>query len=266
MNMIKTSLALALASLGLSAQAAHFSLLSGSVSGSSDTSVSQLSTTTGFGGSLEDLSGAGTVLGFGGGESTTGALTHVWSQSLLLDAASDPSNVTIQASRSVSLDTDAALSIDSGSDTASATMLANLRIESDGEALGSAVRVTFAGTADTLFSSAMTGMSTPTYLSMTVRGDGNVTIAEYLVPTFSSDVFSFSFDSTVGSVLQLDVGFGAYTSLGSNLLGPVGPGNLLESSALIDGVLGVSAVPEPEQYAMLLAGLGLIGFAARRRG
>ena len=31
------------------------------------------------------------------------------------------------------------------------------------------------------------------------------------------------------------------------------------------GQLYVAAVPEPESYAMLLAGLGLIGFAARRR-
>lgn len=30
-------------------------------------------------------------------------------------------------------------------------------------------------------------------------------------------------------------------------------------------VEGVSAVPEPETYAMLLAGLGMIGFMARRR-
>ena len=29
--------------------------------------------------------------------------------------------------------------------------------------------------------------------------------------------------------------------------------------------LGVAAIPEPETYAMLLAGLGLLGFAARRR-
>ena len=31
------------------------------------------------------------------------------------------------------------------------------------------------------------------------------------------------------------------------------------------GIFGVSAVPEPETYAMLLAGLGLMGFAARRK-
>ena len=32
-----------------------------------------------------------------------------------------------------------------------------------------------------------------------------------------------------------------------------------------DFVIGVNAVPEPETYAMLLAGLGLMGFVARRR-
>jgi hypothetical protein len=29
--------------------------------------------------------------------------------------------------------------------------------------------------------------------------------------------------------------------------------------------IDVAAVPEPETYAMLLAGLGLLGFAARRK-
>ena len=29
--------------------------------------------------------------------------------------------------------------------------------------------------------------------------------------------------------------------------------------------VGVAAVPEPETYAMMLAGLGLMGFVARRR-
>jgi hypothetical protein len=31
------------------------------------------------------------------------------------------------------------------------------------------------------------------------------------------------------------------------------------------GTLSVAAVPEPETYGMLLAGLGLVGFAARKR-
>jgi phospholipase/lecithinase/hemolysin len=34
---------------------------------------------------------------------------------------------------------------------------------------------------------------------------------------------------------------------------------------IADAAYNVAAVPEPETYAMLLAGLGLLGLAARRR-
>ncbi|MFX9665008.1 FxDxF family PEP-CTERM protein [Acinetobacter baumannii] len=40
---------------------------------------------------------------------------------------------------------------------------------------------------------------------------------------------------------------------------------MIESTALVSGALSVTPVPEPETYALLLAGLGLIGAAARRR-
>ncbi len=40
------------------------------------------------------------------------------------------------------------------------------------------------------------------------------------------------------------------------------PGN---ESGYLSANFNVSAVPEPETYAMMLAGLGLLGFAARRR-
>jgi hypothetical protein len=39
----------------------------------------------------------------------------------------------------------------------------------------------------------------------------------------------------------------------------------LTQSDVFNQVVAVTAVPEPESYAMILAGLGLIGFAARRR-
>ncbi|MGB2833881.1 MAG: FxDxF family PEP-CTERM protein [Methylotenera sp.] len=39
----------------------------------------------------------------------------------------------------------------------------------------------------------------------------------------------------------------------------------LRSTGTYTGGINVAAVPEPETYAMLLAGLGLIGFTARRR-
>jgi len=43
-------------------------------------------------------------------------------------------------------------------------------------------------------------------------------------------------------------------------------GTKLDTSRLyIDGTVSVTAVPEPETYALMLAGLGLVGFASRRR-
>jgi len=41
--------------------------------------------------------------------------------------------------------------------------------------------------------------------------------------------------------------------------------NSLSAKATVLGVKSVAAVPEPETYAMFLAGLGLLGFAAKRR-
>ena len=42
-------------------------------------------------------------------------------------------------------------------------------------------------------------------------------------------------------------------------------GTTSKASALYSGELSVAAVPEPETYAMFLAGLGALGFVARRR-
>ena len=41
--------------------------------------------------------------------------------------------------------------------------------------------------------------------------------------------------------------------------------NIQHPSTGVDRLIQISAVPEPESYAMFLAGLGLVGFAARRR-
>lgn len=50
----------------------------------------------------------------------------------------------------------------------------------------------------------------------------------------------------------------------SQAMGPLDGGSL--GTVLIDDLyLGVAAIPEPGTYAMLLAGLGVVGFMARRR-
>ena len=83
--------------------------------------------------------------------------------------------------------------------------------------------------------------------------------------------------STAGSTVDfiaLHAGFGN-VDLIEYFFNPVGRGEdpqtgvgLLNLEAIIDNVIfgdPIPAVPEPETYAMLLAGLGLVGFAANRR-
>lgn len=60
---------------------------------------------------------------------------------------------------------------------------------------------------------------------------------------------SFSYHATTTGLTQL-----TFTSAASGY-----------SGAVIDNVSVTAAVPEPETYAMLLAGLGMVGFIARRK-
>ena len=71
------------------------------------------------------------------------------------------------------------------------------------------------------------------------------------------DIAFFSNGSAPGS-------FATYTMWAGNVQGGTA---LYLNSAFVTRTPGaVSAVPEPETYAMLLAGLGMLGFAARKRG
>jgi len=59
--------------------------------------------------------------------------------------------------------------------------------------------------------------------------------------------------------------FGQFSSIDAGGF-PLAAGARLDYSRLyIDGSISITAVPEPETYAMMLAGLGLVGIAARRR-
>lgn len=92
----------------------------------------------------------------------------------------------------------------------------------------------------------------------------------------SGDTFNFSgLDiDLIESVASLDVSdtiLGGPSSLANASFsvyfsdGSFGTTELLEQEWHLNQDLVVTAVPEPETYAMLLAGLGLLGFAARRR-
>ncbi len=73
------------------------------------------------------------------------------------------------------------------------------------------------------------------------------------------------FNLNVAFVDFSDFGVAHGANLTSVLLGLDIPAATTVPSLSLVGALNVSPVPEPETYAMLLAGLGLIGFTARRR-
>ncbi|MTV39943.1 FxDxF family PEP-CTERM protein [Duganella radicis] len=85
-----------------------------------------------------------------------------------------------------------------------------------------------------------------TAVQVDVNGISNVYVGTGTPTTYS---FSFTTGATAGSQLL------TFSSVG-------GDGY---SGAVLDNVSLAAAVPEPETYAMLLAGLGLVGFAARRK-
>jgi hypothetical protein len=141
---------------------------------------------------------------------------------------------------------------------------------------GSAIRQDFFATAgDTLtvkfdwtFLSTETGTGTKADFGFLAI---NGTVFKF-VDAFSAPVSS-QFNSTFGDFNQVSWGWAnasytytaASTGAVSLVLGVVDVGDYNSTSELRIDNISVSAVPEPESYAMLLAGLGLMGAIARKR-
>ena len=81
-----------------------------------------------------------------------------------------------------------------------------------------------------------------------------------LIVTVAPPVVSSGIIPSPGGPSLANASFSVYFSDGS-----FGTAELLEQDWNVSQDLVITAVPEPETYAMLLAGLGLLGFAARRR-
>ena len=88
------------------------------------------------------------------------------------------------------------------------------------------------------------------------------------------NISSFSLFTSTGTLIGTGTGTVGQVdrfSVSNDVLGvgsyylQVGGNVLSTSGARFDGNISLSPVPEPETYAMMLAGLGLVGFAARRR-
>ncbi|GAA5163539.1 PEP-CTERM sorting domain-containing protein [Viridibacterium curvum] len=136
--------------------------------------------------------------------------------------------------------------------------LITLNIASEGEALGSPVQVSFNGLASAL------GLSSNSTLQMDIAiTSGSTTLGSWLwAPDAASSPdapVSFSFLANVGQQITL-------SAFMHSTLGGTGSQAVDGSVAgMLGGNFAVAAVPEASNYAMLLAGLGILGLMTRRR-
>jgi hypothetical protein len=199
-----------------------------------------------------------------------GSLTHSYVADAYLTFSTTSTDVLMSLSQSLDATASSgALSVASHQQDAFIDMTAvKLKIVGQaGEAKGSAVNVSFAGNASALydFNSLVSGGYLRLGLSVS---RGNDVVGEYLWDVQQSDERSlaFSFAGMVGEELTFSSFMLTGASLeNANFAQSSLPYTLAEAGVSLNGSLTIAAVPEPETYAMLLAGLGLVGAMARRR-
>lgn len=269
MSFIKTSLTAALLALAAgTSQAAQLQLISGVATGSSHTTLSMADgDTASFSGGIDDLTGLAEVFGF---DNATHAATLRTSGLLFsserarlatLDASGAVARFSASGSSAISLDGTGALA--DLTEATSIALAADLRVASNGEADGTPVAVRLQLVSDSLFTSSVADAADSPTINLLVQDAAFNTLASWNgLALNSSDSADLSFSARVGQTLsfslQLDNTLGAGNAALSGL-------QTITSSTLVEGTLSVTAVPEPQTIALLLAGLGVVAGAARRR-
>lgn len=269
-TMTRTLAAVALILAGASAQAAHLTVLSGTAQGGIDAGVTIGRQATTVTGTLADLSGDGQLLAAGGGAQTLaladGTAWLEWSQAVSLESGGDQRPATFLATGSSVLSVASASPVTRAQVAAEANLQAALTVASDGEAVGTAVRVDLTGLASSLFASDMRGAQDVVSYELVVRDAQQQVLASFTgLPAGAGDTFSLSFASRVGDALQLSLRQASRPGSFAGQSIPSGETRRLESSVLLQGEFTVSAVPEAQSLALVLAGLAVVGVGHVRR-
>lgn len=269
MHCIKTSLAAALLALAAGAsQAAHLQLAAGSGFGASSTALSMIDGDgAGFTGTVDDLSGAAEVLAFGSdGHAailpTSGLLfSSEWARLATLDASGAVTLFSASGSSAIGFDGTAQLA--DLSEASTVALAADLLVAGDGEADGTPVTVRLQLSAESLFDSSIAGAGDTPTINLLVQDAAFNTLASWNgVALNGSDSADLSFGAQVGQTLSFSLQLDNSLSAGNAALAGM---QTIASSTLVEGTLSVTAVPEPQTMALLLAGLGVVAGAARRR-
>lgn len=117
------------------------------------------------------------------------------------------------------------------------------------------------------------GTSFVDHFTFTIGNDGALDAGFYANQgrVDGANITGFNLLNSLGAVVAVGEGAGGGWAINPMLIGSGSYALEVIGSVTgkvhgsYNGTLNVSAVPEPETYGMLLAGLGLVGFAARRK-